>query len=357
MPEWDEEISQWLTRRKPEPAREAEIVTELIHHLNDRYDELLEQGATEQQAYRAALAELNEGRLTAAPDNPRRKLAHHWLIALIAALVPRRLRGDWRQEWEAELHCRETMLAQWDKLNWQTKLDLLRRSVGAFWDALWLQPQRWEDEMFQDLRYGGRMLLKHPGFTLVAVLTLSLGIGANTAVFSLINAILLKPISGNEPERLVGLYSRDTKRTDDYRNFSHPNYTDLRAQQDIFEDVLAINLFNAGVTEGEITRPVMAVKISANYFSVFGVPLAQGRGFLLIASLYLANKFLARGAARRREFAVRQALGYRRRTLGSPTADRRPIAGRVRRSRRNRAGCISYGSIICLDDAVSSLLH
>lgn len=280
MPEWDEEISRWLTRRKPEPAREAEIVTELIHHLNDRYDELLEQGATEQQAYRAALAELNEGRLTAAPDNPRRKLAHHWLIALIAALVPRRLRGDWRQEWEAELHCRETMLAQWDKLNWQTKLDLLRRSVGAFWDALWLQPQRWEDEMFQDLRYGGRMLLKHPGFTLVAVLTLSLGIGANTAVFSLINAILLKPISGNEPERLVGLYSRDTKRTDDYRNFSHPNYTDLRAQQDIFEDVLAINLFNAGVTEGEITRPVMAVKISANYFSVFGVPLAQGRAFL-----------------------------------------------------------------------------
>lgn len=134
--------------------------------------------------------------------------------------------------------------------------------------------------MFQDLRYGGRMLLKHPGFTLVAVLTLSLGIGANTAVFSLINAILLKPISGNEPERLVGLYSRDTKRTDDYRNYSHPTYTDLRAHQDIFEDVLAINLLNAGVTEAEITRPVMAVKISANYFSVFGVPLAQGRAFL-----------------------------------------------------------------------------
>lgn len=169
MREWDEEISRWLTHWKPEPAREAKIVTELSHRLNDRYDELLEQGADEEEAYQTTLAELNEGRLMAALDKPRRRRARHWLIVLIGALVPRRLRGDWRQEWEAELLCRETMLAQWNKLNWQTKLALLRRSVGAFRDALWLQPRRWKDEMFQDLRYGARMLLKHPEFTLVAV--------------------------------------------------------------------------------------------------------------------------------------------------------------------------------------------
>src|ERR1044071_1140192 len=81
-----------------------------------------------------------------------------WLIRFIGLIVPRRLRADWRQEWEAELRCRETLLAEWDKLNWQTKLDLLRRSLGAFWDALLLQPQRLEDEMFQDLRFGLRML-------------------------------------------------------------------------------------------------------------------------------------------------------------------------------------------------------
>src|ERR1044071_1567311 len=81
-----------------------------------------------------------------------------WLITLIGVLVPRRLRADWRQEWEAELQYREALLAEWDKLNWRTKLDLLRRSLGAFWDALLLQPKRLEDEMFQDLRFGLRML-------------------------------------------------------------------------------------------------------------------------------------------------------------------------------------------------------
>src|SRR5689334_24175467 len=87
------------------------------------------------------------------------------LIRLIGVIVPRRLRADWRQEWEAELHYRETMLAEWRILDWRNKMELVRRSLGAFWDALALQPSRLEDEMFQDLRFGVRMLLKKPGFT------------------------------------------------------------------------------------------------------------------------------------------------------------------------------------------------
>src|ERR1700742_1936091 len=95
-----------------------------------------------------------------------------WLITLIGVIVPRRLRADWRQEWEAELLHREMLLAQWHQLNRRTKLSLLSHSAGALIDALWLQPRRWEDAMIQDLRFGVRMLLKHRGFTTVAILSL-----------------------------------------------------------------------------------------------------------------------------------------------------------------------------------------
>src|SRR5262252_9294911 len=96
-----------------------------------------------------------------------------WLVRLIGVIVPRRLRAGWRQEWEAELRYRETLLIEWDNLDWRGKLDLLWHSAGAFADALWLQPRRLEDEMFQDLRFGARMLLKSKGFTAVAALSLA----------------------------------------------------------------------------------------------------------------------------------------------------------------------------------------
>src|SRR5687767_10427499 len=102
-------------------------------------------------------------------SNPKsRNRIWFWLIQLIGVMVPRRLRADWRQEWEAELRSREELLSEWDRLGPRGKLDLLRRSTSAFWDAVLLQPRRMEDEMIQDVRFGLRMLLKNPGFTMSA---------------------------------------------------------------------------------------------------------------------------------------------------------------------------------------------
>jgi hypothetical protein len=89
------------------------------------------------------------------------------LIALFGVIVPRRLRADWRQEWEAELRHRETLLAEWERLGWRSKIDLSWRSTSAFWDALWLQSKRWENEMIQDIRFALRMLFRlSPGINI-----------------------------------------------------------------------------------------------------------------------------------------------------------------------------------------------
>jgi predicted permease len=216
-----------------------------------------------------------------------RRNPYLWLIVVIGVLVPRRLRADWRQEWEAELRYREALLAEWDKLNWQTKLDLLRRSLGAFWDALLLQPQRWEDDMMQDLRYGVRMLLKHKIFTAVAVLSLALGIGANTAIFSLLDAVLLKSLPVHEPDKLV-LFGKgeDIGLTNGFPNksadlFSYPFYQSVRKQNEAFADVAAL-LSMPWQVHGRVNDHTEAEQlevqlVSGNYFSVLGVNARLGR--------------------------------------------------------------------------------
>src|SRR5262245_16480548 len=166
---------------------------------------------------------------------------HLWLIKFIGVIVPSRLRADWRDEWEAELRYREALLADWDRLDWRHKWDLLRRSGGAFRDALWLQRQRREDEVVQDLRFGLRMLLKEPGFTMAAVLTLALGIGANAAIFSVVNALLLRPLNGvRQPAQLVQLGRQYTDKTT-LSDSSYPDFLDYRAENTVMSGLAAIS--------------------------------------------------------------------------------------------------------------------
>ena len=145
-----------------------------------------------------------------------------WLIRVIGVIVPRRLRANWRREWEAELRHREELLAEWERLDWRAKLDLLRRSTSAFWDAVWLQPKRLEDEMIQDLRFALRSLRKNSRLSLVVVATLTLGIGVSTGVFAWVNAEYLRARVDKDHASFARIY---TAYTDDPARFVIPGDT------------------------------------------------------------------------------------------------------------------------------------
>ncbi len=200
-----------------------------------------------------------------------------WLIYVVGVLVPRRLRADWRHEWEAELQYREALLAEWDQLNRQAKLALLWHSAGAFMDALSLQPRRLEDEMFQDLRYGARLLLKNPGFTLIAVITLALGIGANTAIFTLLDKVLIRTLPVEQPQQLVALTKDDSGAP---VSFSYPMYAELRARAEGLAGLAAYVQQPFSLSDSGATERVIGQIVSGNYFAVLGVRPALGRGFL-----------------------------------------------------------------------------
>src|SRR5262249_13982865 len=131
---------------------------------------------------------------------------------------------------------------------------------------------------WQDLRYGLRMLLKNPGFTLVAVLTLTLGIGANTAIFSVVNGALIKPLPFAEPDRLVAL--RETRGDPSDGPLSYPNFADWRAEQSVFER-MAVYRDGVLTLTGEAQPAVLrAVTASADLFPLLGAKPLLGRMFL-----------------------------------------------------------------------------
>ena len=200
------------------PAREAEIVDELSQHLDDRYEALRAAATRRRRGDRLALEELHETRHPGAGD------------ARAAAGTDRR-----------------------------------RRSSKARRDARLIQ------DLLQDLRYAARMLRKQPGFTAAAVITLALGIGANTAVFSLVNATLFQRLPAADPERLVYMYRGASG------VFSYPQYAMLRDHAQSFDGLAGWGGIMASLNAGDSAELVPGIIATGNFFDVLGVQPALGR--------------------------------------------------------------------------------
>src|SRR5262245_28372661 len=229
MPEWKPEIRKRLAPLKLEPTRESAIVEELSQHLDDCYEESLAGGATPAEAARRALAELSER------EALRREL--------------RRVECASQQEPIAlGTNRRANMIA----------------------------------DIWQDLRFGARMLAKRPGFTLIAVLTLSCGIGANTAIFTIVDAALLRGLPYQDPERLVQVW--ETRRLGEIKQMdaSYPDYLDWGQPSEIIEGICGYTGWDGSFTLTGRAEPerVEGARVTASFFSVLGVAPMPGRGFL-----------------------------------------------------------------------------
>ena len=140
----------------------------------------------------------------------------------------------------------------------------------------------WEsfvETCWQDVRFGLRNLRKNPGFTVVAVLTLTLGIGATSALFSMVEAVLLKPLPYQQSSRLAILWTDNVRQNLHQERTSYPNFEDWRKQNSIFEDMAFASAFTVNLTGGEEPERLLAGRTSANLFSLMGVRPILGRIF------------------------------------------------------------------------------
>jgi predicted permease len=134
--------------------------------------------------------------------------------------------------------------------------------------------------LWQDVRYAARMLMKNPGFTLVAVISLALGIGANTTIFSIVNGLLLRPLPGIvKPQQLVDVHATDSRTS--YHTFSYPDYAYFRDQNKSFDGLFAFGATAISFNAGAQPERAFGMLVSGNYFDVLGVHPAQGRFFAL----------------------------------------------------------------------------
>src|SRR5262245_38616424 len=224
MPKWEQEIRRRLSESRLAPTRENGVIEELSQYLDDCYDELRASGVSESEAYRRTLAELSG-----------------------SEMLQRELRRAERQ-------------APQDPIVLGTK----RRTMMIA-------------DLWQDLRYGARMLLKNPGFTLIAVATLSLGIGANTAIFSVLHGVLLKPLPYPDPNPIVRVWQAVPTSGYFQLGFSEAQLTRLRAGNQSFQQIGGYAIRSANLTEQNETQRVAVTYVAAGVFESLGVQPSLGR--------------------------------------------------------------------------------
>ncbi len=225
MPEWSEHLRPRLALLRLSPAREAEIIEELSQHLDQRYEELRSGGSSDAEARRLATEELLE------PE----ALADH-MRSLRQAHVPPPITPG--------------------------------APSGFLFADLW-----------QDLRYAARTLRKQPGFAAVAALTLALGIGANTAIFSVVHGVLLKPLPFHEPERLVGVWHRAPGLNIPLLEQGAATYFTYRESGRVFEDIALWDSQEVSITgRGEPER-AQALRVTDGLLPILRVQPLLGRFF------------------------------------------------------------------------------
>jgi predicted permease len=228
VPEWKPEILRLLASLNLAPAREAEIAEELAQHLEDRYQELLASGKTGDEAFRITIEELKGNDLLA-----------------------RSLKSV-----EKEKYCEPILSGD---------------ATRSFFAGV-----------VQDVRFALRMLRKSPGFTFVAVLTLALGIGANTAIFSIVNSALLRPLSYPEPQQLYIVREIVPQLAKFYPtlNANLPDFRIWQKQVHSFADVAIAETTSADLIGVGEPEAIHGMRVSANIFSLLGVQPALGRAFI-----------------------------------------------------------------------------
>jgi len=136
------------------------------------------------------------------------------------------------------------------------------------------------ESLFSDLRYAVRNLIKRPGFTAIAVVTLAVGIGANSAIFSAINALLLKPLPIPNQDRVVAIWDKNPSRGVKHNEVTFPNYLDWRAQNRSFDHLALERWWSTNLTGGDTPERIQGFLVTTNFFDVVGVKPVKGRNFI-----------------------------------------------------------------------------
>ena len=237
MNDWYKFVREHLPELNLGGAREAEVVAELAHQLEDRYEDLLGKGFSESEARAEAERQFPQWAALAAEIRAARQP--------VVAKLPEPLRAMHND----------------DMPPWASRGK--GQIVGDF---------------LQDIRYAIRTAVKQPGFTAVVLLTLALGIGANTAIFSVLHAVVLKPLPFPEPEQLVMLWERD--RDGSQNSVGYPTFHDWRTQSKSFEAMAAMSFWNPTLSGGTgEPESLEGYSVTADYFRTLGVRPFLGRDF------------------------------------------------------------------------------